>query len=78
MARKPKSKPISEQLRDAIRCAGVSRYRISQETGITEAALSRFVNGHAGLSLDSIDTLGIYLELDITARKSRPQCEKRE
>ncbi len=60
-----KSKPISEQLREAILDADVSRYRISQDTGITEATLSRFVNGVAGLRLSAIDTLGEYLGLAI-------------
>ena len=67
MARK--RKPLSEQLRDAILEADVSRYRISQDTGLTEAALSRFVNGVSGLSLDSIDIVAEYLELDIVRRK---------
>ena len=67
--------PLSEQLRDAILDADVSRYRISQDTGLTEAALSRFVNGVAGLSLDSIDIVAEYLELDIVRRK--PNKRKR-
>ena len=63
-------KPISEQIRDAIRNAEVSRYRISKDTGITEAALSRFITGGSGLSLKTIDILGEYLGLDITTRKT--------
>lgn len=69
-------KPLSKQLKDAILNADVSRYRIAQETGITEAALSRFVNGVAGLSLDSIDTIGEYLGLEITTRKQKPRTRK--
>ncbi len=61
-----KTKPISEQLRDAILNADISRYRISKETGLTEAGLSRFVNGVAGLSLASIDLVGECLRLEIT------------
>ena len=60
-------KPISEQIREAIRNAEVSRYRISKETGISEPVLSRFLKGKAGISLD---TLGEYLGLDITTRKT--------
>lgn len=51
------SKPFSQQLREAILKGGKSRYRISKETGITEAQLSRFVNGHADLALPTIDKL---------------------
>lgn len=71
-----KRKPISEQLKDLILNADVSRYRIAQETGLTEAALSRFVNGVAGLSLDSIDKIGEYLDLEITTRKQNPRSRK--
>ena len=43
-------KVVSDQLRDAIREAAVSRYRIGKETGVEQSALSRFVNGTRGLS----------------------------
>ena len=48
---------ISDQLRQAIRDCGKTRYRISVETGISESILSRFVNRGAGLSLANIDAL---------------------
>jgi|TARA_Y100000758_G_C15744552_1_gene309704 transcriptional regulator with XRE-family HTH domain len=63
-------KPLSDQIREAIQNAGVSRYRISKATGITEAALSRFLHGKSGISLDTLDILGEYLGLDITTRKT--------
>lgn len=69
----PKRKPLSEQLKDAILNAEKSRYRISQETGITQAGLSRFVNGVAGLSLESIDLIGECLDLEIVTRKPAPK-----
>lgn len=50
-------KMFSEQLRQAIEQCGLTRYRISQLTGIDQAALSRFHNGKAGLPLASIDIL---------------------
>lgn len=71
-----KRKLISEQLRDAILNADISRYRIAQETGLTEAGLSRFVNGVSGLSLDSIDKIGECLGLDIATPKPRPRKRK--
>ena len=68
-----KRKTLTDQLRDAILQADKSRYRISQETDVTEAGLSRFVRGLAGLSLDSIDKIGDCLELEITTRKPAPK-----
>ena len=40
---------VSEQLRRAVETCGQTRYRISQETGIPESVLSRFVAGGAGV-----------------------------
>ena len=57
---------ISDQLRDAILNSEKTRYKIAQETGLSQAALSRFVNGVSGLSLDSIDRIGDYLGLEIS------------
>ncbi len=67
MANKPKI--ISETVRQAILDCGESRYRISMETGITQATLSRFVRGETGLSMPALDRLGEYLGLEIVMRK---------
>ena len=68
-----KKKLISEQLRNLILNADISRYRIAQITGLSEALLSRFVNRVSGLSLESIDKIGECLELEIV----RPEKRKR-
>jgi transcriptional regulator with XRE-family HTH domain len=60
-----KSKPLSDQLREAVRNSAHSRYQISQATGISQGNLSRFVHGTAGLSLDSLDLLCEYLGLRV-------------
>ena len=67
MAKKPNK--LSDQLRAAILNADRSRYRISKQTGITQAGLSRFVNHVAGISLDTIDKIGECLDLEITTRR---------
>ena len=67
MAKKPLK--LSDQLRAAILDNEKSRYRISKETDITEAGLSRFMNHVAEISLDTIDKIGECLELEITTRR---------
>lgn len=65
---------LSDQLRNAVIAAGEagkSRYRIAQECGIGEAAISRFVNGKGGLSLQAIDAIGSCLGLELV-QKSTP------
>ena len=56
---------ISDAVRKAIDDCGITRYRIAQDTGIDESALAKFYNGQRGLSMESLDRLGEYLNLRI-------------
>jgi len=67
---------LSGQLKAAILNCGQSRYRIAQETGITEATLSKFIHGHHGLSQETVDVLGKYLGLRLAADESAQQMKK--
>lgn len=71
-----KSKKLSEQIREAILKADVSRYVIAKETGVDQPALSRFVHGERGLSLDALDRIGLYLGLSITTSRRRRPTKK--
>ena len=62
---KKKLKPLTDQIRQAIDDSGLTRYRIAQETEISESALAQFYNGHRGLSMESMNALGEYLQLSI-------------
>ena len=68
-----KQKTISQQLRAAISAADVSRYRMSKDLDISQAALSRFVNGAMGLSLSTVDKITEYLGLEVTVRNTSSQ-----
>ena len=70
-----KFKRLSDQLRDAIKSCGKTRYRIWQETGISQEVLSRFVNMKGGLSMRAVDKIGEYLGLKITFER-RPRKQK--
>ena len=63
---KKQTKLLSDQLRQAIDDSGLTRYRISKETGISETALALFYNGHRGLSMKALNALGEFLQLTIT------------
>ncbi len=71
-------KRLSEQLREAIVKADVSRYRISLETGVDQTALSKFVLGRRGLSLEAMDAIGLYLGLSITTSRPRRRPTKKK
>jgi transcriptional regulator with XRE-family HTH domain len=56
---------LTDQLRQAIDDSGLTRYRIAKEAGISESALAQFYNGHRGLSMESLNALGDFLQLRI-------------
>lgn len=63
---------LSEQLRDAIEKADVSRYEISKATGVSQSTLSKFVLGtRPGLSFDAMDRIGEYLGLVIVKKQPK-------
>ena len=69
MAKKRKrTNVLTDQLRQAIDESGITRYRISIESGISESTLSQFYNGHRGLSMEAMNALGECLDLEIVKR----------
>ncbi len=64
-------KAVLDQIRDAIRTAEKSRYRIAKETAISESQLSRLMSGEAGLSVEALERLADSLGLEITIRPKR-------
>ena len=65
------SKDIEEKLRKAIVKSKMSRYRISQLSGVSEAQLSLFVNGQRTLTLPVASKLAKVLGLELTEKKIR-------
>ena len=56
---------ITEQIRQAIRDCGMTRYRISKESGVSQSTLSKFMAGK-GMRCDMIDRIAPVLGLRIT------------
>lgn len=75
MTRK-RTKLLTDQLRNAIDDCGLTRYEIAKQTGIDESALAKFYNGHRGLSMDALNTLGEFLELEIIMRRKPTKTRK--
>ena len=48
-----------------------SRGKIAQDTGISQTQLCRVISGERGLSIDALETLADYLELEIVMRPKR-------
>ncbi len=62
---------VSDQIRRAVVGSGMSRYRICKELGLAEATMSRFMSGKGGLSMETLDALADFLDLNITAGRCR-------
>ena len=67
------SKPLSDHMRDAIRASDMSRYAICKAVGWDQGAMSRFMSGRSGLSLQTLDRLADLLGLAIV---TRPKASK--
>ena len=69
-----KSVSIADQLKQAILASGMSRYRISQLSGVSEGQLSRFVMNrddprHRTLTLESAARVAVVLGLQLSPKK---------
>lgn len=64
MARKSLS-TLTDELKRAIEASGFSRYEISKATGVSQAALSRFVHGERTITLETADRLAAFLGLHL-------------
>jgi len=56
---------LEQQLRHAILKNRLSRYRISRLSGVAEAVLSNFVNGHRSVTLKTASKLAKVLRLEL-------------
>lgn len=67
--------PLTEQFRRAIEAAPVPRSRICRDAGMSEATMSRFMNGKGGLSMEMFDRIADYLDLRLVGKASKPWRE---
>jgi transcriptional regulator with XRE-family HTH domain len=64
-------KQLSQQLKEFIDNAGMTRRDICERVGLDETTMSHFFAGRTGLNMRTVDAIGELLELDLTARKGR-------
>jgi transcriptional regulator with XRE-family HTH domain len=73
----PTERSLTEQLRRVIEESGLTRYRIAQETGVSEATLSKFYLGQRGLSMEALDAIWDYLDLTISVRRKSKTSKRK-
>ena len=71
MARRRRARDIEDQLRQAIVGSGMSRYRLSKVTGVSDGVLSNFVNGHRSVTLTTAVKLCKALKLELRPVQER-------
>ena len=62
---------LAESIRAAMQASGLTRYQLSQQTGIAQAVLGRFAAGQRDITLSTASRLlpALGLELGTTKRK---------
>lgn len=55
------NKPLSDQIREAIKASDLSRYAICKAIGWDQGAMSHFLSGRRGMSLETLDRLADLL-----------------
>jgi transcriptional regulator with XRE-family HTH domain len=68
---------LSEQIRRAVADAPISRYAICKRIGFSQATMSRFMKGKAGLSMDVLDKVADVVGIDIAIRSEGKQPKGR-
>jgi len=62
---------IYDAVRNAIAKSGKTRYRLWQETGISQAQLCEFLHARRGMSMERLETLAEALGLQIIVRPAK-------
>ncbi len=68
---------LSEQIRQAIEDAPITRYQISKQTKISQATLSHFMLGRRGLPMKTLDVLADFLDLNIAVGKKSAKARRK-
>ena len=64
---------FSDQIREAVDASGLSRYSICKSIGLNQGAMSRFMAGKSGLSMDALDRLAEHIGLEVVVNKPSNQ-----
>lgn len=68
---------LLKEIASAVETSGLSRYRISKDTGIDQAQLSRLMQGKCGLGFDALEKLCDFLGLEITIRAKQEHSKRK-
>ena len=69
------SKTFSDQIRDAVNASGMSRYAICKAIGFSQGAMSRFMSGQAGVSIEILDRLAEVIGMEIRTKSKATKAK---
>lgn len=62
---------LQDRLRRAIDQSTLSRYAISQRSGVSQGQLSRFIHEENGLSVDNLEAVANAIGFEVIMRRKR-------
>ncbi len=62
---------LDKQIRDLISRSGMSQYRLAIESGVSDAAVCRFLNGNQSLTLRTASKLLAALNVSVEFKPSK-------
>lgn len=65
MAKTTTRKSISDRIREEIEARGLTGYRVSKESGLSEPTVYRFLRGEGDPTIESLDKLLAFLGWDV-------------
>ena len=67
---------LAESIRAALQASGLTRYQLSQQTGIAQAVLGRFAAGQRDITLSTAAKLlpALGLELGTTTKRKKAKA----
>ena len=68
---------LTDQVRQAASKCGMGQNALARAAGIHKAAMSRFISGERGLSMEALDALADVLRLDVVVREKHGRKAKR-
>lgn len=62
---------ITDQLKSAIAGSGFTYYKIMQETGVSDAAIGRFMSGERSITMETAAAISHFLGIGLVPKKKR-------
>ncbi|MBE3123765.1 MAG: helix-turn-helix transcriptional regulator [Planctomycetes bacterium] len=67
---------ILDEIREAIRTCGRTRYRLAKETGFSQALLSYLMSSKRSMSIETLEKLAAALGYNVTLRPRKKEGRK--